>query len=201
MDQNGILSACSLTHRLGLATMRQVGELQELLVILTVVSGDDFCTNPSWTNGADPDRNRVGQTLRPVPPLKDTVLVPAGGYAVVYFRANNPGYWFLHCHIEVHQLEGMAVVINEAPANHNPPPVGMDRCRGSFTNWDVEMFKEREQLLNPTSNPTSTTPPKQPATEYFVDFIISVAFVGVWRLVCVVANGSNCGNMLLLLQT
>ena len=47
-------------------------------------------------------------------PLKDTVIIPAGGYAVVYFRANNPGYWFLHCHIEVHQLEGMAVVINDS---------------------------------------------------------------------------------------
>ena len=58
--------------------------------------------------------------------------IPAGGYAVVYFRSNNPGYWFLHCHIKVHQLEGMAVVINEAPDYHNPPPVGMDRCRGSF---------------------------------------------------------------------
>ena len=129
---------------------------------------DEFCTNPSWI--ADPDRFRSGQTHRPVPPLKDTVLVPAGGYAVVYFRANNPGYWFLHCHIEVHQLEGMAVVINEAPANHNPPPVGMDRCRGSFTNWDVEIFKEREQLL----------PIKQPGSEYFIGFVISVAFAGVF---------------------
>ena len=46
-------------------------------------------------------------------PLKDTVMVPYGGYVVVYFKADNPGYWFLHCHIEVHQLEGMGVVIRE----------------------------------------------------------------------------------------
>ena len=62
------------------------------------------CTNPSWADNADPDRNNVGRIMNPVPPLKDTVLVPAGGYAVVYFTSDNPGYWFLHCHIEVHQL-------------------------------------------------------------------------------------------------
>ena len=64
--------------------------------------------------------------------------------AVFYFRSNNnPGYWFLQalqCHIEVHQLEGMAVAINEAPGNHNPPLVGMDSCRGSF-NLQIGMLK------------------------------------------------------------
>ena len=45
--------------------------------------------------------------------LKDTVIVPFGGYTVIRFLANNPGWWLLHCHIEIHQLEGMAVVIKE----------------------------------------------------------------------------------------
>ena len=153
-------------------------------------NNDMSCTNPSWASGADPDRNNVGRIINPVPPLKDTVLVPAGGYAVVYFTSNNPGYWFLHCHIEVHQLEGMAVVINEAPDEHNPPPLGMDRCRGSFTNWDVETFKDRERLLNQDLTPNSptstspniitiTSPPKQPS-DYFVSFIISVVAAGVF---------------------
>ena len=44
---------------------------------------------------------------------KDTVIVPFGGYTVIRFIVDNPGWWFLHCHIEVHQLEGMAVVIKE----------------------------------------------------------------------------------------
>jgi len=29
---------------------------------------------------------------------------------------NNPGWWFFHCHIETHQLEGMAAVITELPS-------------------------------------------------------------------------------------
>lgn len=44
---------------------------------------------------------------------KDTVIVPYGGYAVIRFTVDNPGWWFLHCHIEIHQLEGMSAVIKE----------------------------------------------------------------------------------------
>ncbi|XP_065890125.1 uncharacterized protein [Dysidea avara] len=47
-------------------------------------------------------------------PLKDTVIVPYGGYTVIRFIADNPGWWLLHCHIEIHQLEGMAAVVRES---------------------------------------------------------------------------------------
>jgi len=44
---------------------------------------------------------------------KDTVIVPYGGYTVIRFMVDNPGWWFFHCHIEIHQLEGMAAVFSE----------------------------------------------------------------------------------------
>ena len=72
---------------------------------------------------------------------KDTVIVPSGGYVVVEFIADNPGYWFLHCHIEPHQLEGMAAVINEVETRQNPAPSGMASCK-TFT-WTVEEFEEK----------------------------------------------------------
>lgn len=28
------------------------------------------------------------------PPVKDTIIVPSGGYVVIRFKANNPGPWF-----------------------------------------------------------------------------------------------------------
>ena len=28
---------------------------------------------------------------------KDTVIVPFGGYTVIRFIVDNPGWWFLHC--------------------------------------------------------------------------------------------------------
>jgi len=44
---------------------------------------------------------------------KDTILVPFGGYAVVRFIVDNPGWWLLHSHIEVDQLIGMVAVVRE----------------------------------------------------------------------------------------
>lgn len=32
-------------------------------------------------------------------PIKDTVSVYGGGYTIVRFVANNPGFWTFHCHV------------------------------------------------------------------------------------------------------
>lgn len=45
------------------------------------------------------------------PPLKDTVTIPAKSGLAIQWRANNPGKWFFHCHIEWHLATGMARVI------------------------------------------------------------------------------------------
>ncbi|XP_038052309.1 laccase-like [Patiria miniata] len=37
-------------------------------------------------------------------PVKDTVPVPDGGYVVIRFLADNPGWWLFHCHVEIHFL-------------------------------------------------------------------------------------------------
>ena len=92
--------------------------------------GTKSCTNPSW-NTNDYATGRSGKILRTAP-LKDTLLIPAGGYAVVYFKSDNPGWWFLHCHIEVHQLEGMGVIIDEGGEMKTKAPYGMQKC-GDFS--------------------------------------------------------------------
>ena len=45
------------------------------------------------------------------PAFKDTVQVPSGGYTIIRFWANNPGVWFMHCHIDSHALGGMALLL------------------------------------------------------------------------------------------
>ena len=82
------------------------------------------CTRPSWAKGSKPDISIHNKTVR-----KDTVMVPAGGFVVINFISDNPGWWFLHCHIELHQLEGMALIVNESPGKLQPPE--MPRC-GDF---------------------------------------------------------------------
>ena len=99
-------------------------------------SNTSFCIRPQWRNESELNFTIDENTVR-----KDTVIVPAGGYVVMQFLSDNPGFWFLHCHIEPHQLEGMALVINEAQAQQNPPPGGMRSC-GNFT-WSVEAFNQK----------------------------------------------------------
>ncbi|ESO89919.1 hypothetical protein LOTGIDRAFT_98336, partial [Lottia gigantea] len=62
------------------------------------------------------------------PPRKDTIIVPTGGYVVVRIKADNPGVWFMHCHIELHNMDGMALLINESYGHHPRAPNGFPRC-------------------------------------------------------------------------
>jgi FtsP/CotA-like multicopper oxidase with cupredoxin domain len=43
--------------------------------------------------------------------LRDTVLVPGKTSVTVEFDANNPGLWYLHCHILWHLAAGMAALL------------------------------------------------------------------------------------------
>ncbi|KAF8377231.1 hypothetical protein HHK36_030605 [Tetracentron sinense] len=44
------------------------------------------------------------------PPELNTVGVPRNGWSAIRFRANNPGVWFMHCHLERHASWGMDTV-------------------------------------------------------------------------------------------
>ncbi|OAD52062.1 Laccase-4, partial [Eufriesea mexicana] len=45
------------------------------------------------------------------PPGKDTVKIPTNGYSIIRFKADNPGWWLIHCHFSWHHLTGMELVI------------------------------------------------------------------------------------------
>ncbi|CRG89470.1 L-ascorbate oxidase [Talaromyces islandicus] len=44
--------------------------------------------------------------------LRDTVQIPRRGYAVLRFRADNPGVWLFHCHVMWHLAGGMAMIVD-----------------------------------------------------------------------------------------
>ena len=114
--------------------------------------GQYLCTKLQWKEGKDYSIGKTGK-VRSKAPLKDTLLIPAGGYAVVYFKTDNPGWWFLHCHIEVHQLEGMGVIINEGETK-TPAPYFMQSC-GDFTFTQDQYNSAIAGTLNPTESPTT----------------------------------------------
>ncbi|GFY82724.1 laccase 17 [Actinidia rufa] len=77
-------------------------------------------TNPKNFNLVDPvERNTVG--------------VPSGGWVAIRFLANNPGAWFMHCHLEVHTSWGLKMawlVLDGKLLNQKlpPPPADLPKC-------------------------------------------------------------------------
>ncbi|KAG6836660.1 Laccase-1 [Arthromyces matolae] len=55
-------------------------------------------------------------------PLRRDVYPINGGNTTFRFRTDNPGAWFLHCHIDWHLEAGLAVVFAEAPADNIAGP-------------------------------------------------------------------------------
>ena len=49
------------------------------------------------------------------PMVRDVVYVNPQSYIVMRFKADNPGVWIFHCHIEWHLEQGLALVLIEAP--------------------------------------------------------------------------------------
>ncbi|XP_011682196.2 laccase-4-like [Strongylocentrotus purpuratus] len=61
------------------------------------------------------------------PPRKDSFMVPGAGYLIARFRANNPGWWLMHCHINSHLKLGMGMVFH-VEGDVPPPPANMPVC-------------------------------------------------------------------------
>ncbi|BGP10757.1 ferroxidase fet3 [Rhodotorula toruloides] len=85
------------------------------------VTSDDPALNPPHTLGA---KN---------PMRRDTIIIPAGGAVNLAVRADNPGAWIFHCHIQWHMEAGLAVVFMVDPLGAQQsmtiPQVMVDQCK------------------------------------------------------------------------
>ncbi|BAF11613.1 laccase-10 precursor [Oryza sativa Japonica Group] len=94
--------------------------------------GFDFFVVGQGTGNYDPSKHPAEFNL--VDPVqRNTVGVPAGGWVAIRFFADNPGVWFMHCHLEVHTTWGlkMAWVVNDGPLPEQklmPPPSDLPMC-------------------------------------------------------------------------
>ena len=136
---------------------------------------DYTCNNPEWRTGMEPRFGNPTARIDPYTVRKDTVTVPAGGYAIIQFLADNPGYWIMHCHVETHTLEGMATVINEANSWQTPPPDGMRIC-GNFT-WELSDFYDRINHPGPRQPTITPTPTPTPICDAAVVSVAMTAAV------------------------
>ncbi|XP_064643031.1 uncharacterized protein LOC135497216 [Lineus longissimus] len=104
-----------------------------------------YCNAATWANHTWSGDNIPGINLER-PPVKDTVIVPSGAYVVLRFKADNPGIWIMHCHVEIHNLDGMTMLVREAPEKLPKPPKDFPTCRS---------FKYEEPLnVDVNSKPT-----------------------------------------------
>ncbi|ONK63652.1 uncharacterized protein A4U43_C07F17480 [Asparagus officinalis] len=67
------------------------------------------------------------------PQERNTIAVPPGGWAVIRFRADNPGQWLMHCHLDLHLSWGLAMVfqVDNGPDPSStlpPPPPDYPKC-------------------------------------------------------------------------
>ncbi|KAK1285599.1 Laccase-12 [Acorus calamus] len=67
------------------------------------------------------------------PPLLNTVALAVNGWAMIKFRADNPGVWLMHCHLDVHITWGlaMALLVEDGVGELQPlqpPPADLPAC-------------------------------------------------------------------------
>ncbi|KAF8156788.1 ferroxidase [Crassisporium funariophilum] len=103
-------------------------------------TSDDPILNPPIVEGQ----------LNPV--RRDTVQIPSMNSATMRVVADNPGVWFLHCHIEWHLEVGLAIQLIEAPIEAQQrsavPQVMYDHCQtlGKPTSGNAAGFASTTDL-------------------------------------------------------
>ncbi|OWB74272.1 hypothetical protein B5S31_g4059 [[Candida] boidinii] len=102
------------------------------------------------------------------PARRDVLYVRPQSFFVIRFKADNPGVWFFHCHIEWHLLQGLAITIIEDPINIKARQTVSDNwksvCDNSGTSYIGNAANNSDDLLDlkgmnvqPDHLPTSFT--------------------------------------------
>ncbi|KAL1582284.1 hypothetical protein WHR41_09162 [Cladosporium halotolerans] len=84
------------------------------------------------------------------PPYRDTVELPASGWAVIRYVSDNPGAWLLHCHIQWHLVSGMALVLVEG-GDRLPAILGSSDVSTNL--WDAVGHHHAAELSSPCTIP------------------------------------------------
>ena len=89
--------------------------LPHLSVIEIVLTNQDDGKHPFHLHGHNFQVLPLDGPYPAFPVRRDTVTVPALGGLRLRFRADNPGVWLFHCHIEWHVVSGLVATFVVAP--------------------------------------------------------------------------------------
>jgi FtsP/CotA-like multicopper oxidase with cupredoxin domain len=72
------------------------------------------------------------------PPRRDVATLPAAGWLLLAWKADNPGTWLMHCHIGWHTLQGLALQFLELEDEilSTGGVVDADQLTGTCNNWN-----------------------------------------------------------------
>ncbi|KAI0885377.1 multicopper oxidase [Annulohypoxylon maeteangense] len=97
-----------------------------------------------------------------IPMRRDTMVLYPTGFIVLRFRADNPGVWLFHCHIEWHVASGLIATFVEAPLdlqkNLTIPQGHLDACASQNIPTAGNAAGNTVNFLDLTGEPKSPDP-------------------------------------------
>ncbi|KAI0403683.1 multicopper oxidase [Xylaria palmicola] len=145
-------------------------------IVEVIVNNFDTGGHPWHLHGATFQviaRNGVGEGYynggllsvpHPNPLRRDTVMINAGGFVALRFKANNPGVHLMHCHIEWHVEAGLTATLIVAPdimqATLAVPADHLNACRRQGIPTTGNAAGNSKNFLDLTGAPT--TPDRNP---------------------------------------
>lgn len=119
------------------------------------------------------------ETLPAVPMRRDTFMVRPMGNIVLRFRADNPGIWMFHCHIEWHVASGLMATMIEAPTllqstlRDSIPPSHLDACKAQHIPTIGNAAGNAEDLFDLRGVPA---PPKRLPDGFTARGVVALVF-------------------------
>ncbi|KAM5356679.1 hypothetical protein ACJ41O_003325 [Fusarium nematophilum] len=117
------------------------------------------------------------QDFAETPMRRDTVVVNGNGNVVLRFKADNPGVWLFHCHIEWHVTSGLVATFVEAPlelqASLKIPQNHLDACKAGNVPAAGNAAGNTEDLLDLSGE--NVPPPRLPEG-FTLKGILALAF-------------------------
>ncbi|CAM1502605.1 Fc.00g073810.m01.CDS01 [Cosmosporella sp. VM-42] len=123
------------------------------------------------------------------PMRRDTIVVSGNGNIVLRFKADNPGVWLFHCHIEWHVTSGLLATFVEAPLELQNtlqlPQTHLDVCAAGKIPTSGNAAGHTEDLLDLSGE--NAPPPRLPDGFTFKGilgllFSISMGLLGVYSV-------------------
>ncbi|KAH7247122.1 hypothetical protein FSOLCH5_012356 [Fusarium solani] len=126
-----------------------------------------------------------------IPMRRDTVVVNGNGNVVLRFKADNPGVWLFHCHIEWHVASGLIATFVEAPLELQKtltlPQNHLDACKAGDVPSAGNAAGNTKDFLDLTGE--NVPPPRLP-DGFTLKGIIAFAFSTLMGLIGVYAVAS-----------